>query len=399
MALFDGDLKKHILYIEENYNEYYDNWKFLIKNNDTHWQRMIFNRHPELRNIINQNIIPLGQILFHIFKGIERTICGCGNFTKFYNYNNGYFLTCSNKCQRKYHCYPKRIKTYLEKYGVDNPAKNPEVYNKVKKTNLEKYGAECILTLNQIKENIKQSNLEKYGFEHPMQNKDIRKKVEDTNFIKYGNTNAAKNIKVRDKIRENVTNIWNNRTKDDVDKIIINRKNTEIKLDELDPLRREKIQEKYRNTSIKNYGVSHPHKSEKIISKRRKTCMEKYGVEHPLQTPEIFQKLIRSQIRFKEYIKPDGTIIFVQGYEGIVLDKLYKHYNVNNILAGNEIDFSIQYNLNGTIKWYHPDIYLINDNRILEIKSNYTFKKEKEKNFAKRLGAINSGFNFNFVIR
>ena len=32
----------------------------------------------------------------------------------------------------------KRKKTMLERYGVDNPAKSKEIYDKVKKTNLER---------------------------------------------------------------------------------------------------------------------------------------------------------------------------------------------------------------------------------------------------------------------
>jgi hypothetical protein len=47
---------------------------------------------------------------------------------------------------------------------------------------------------------------------------------------------------------------------------------------------------------------------------------------------------------------------------------------------------------------YYPDIYIKSENRVIEVKSLYTFNKEKEKNLLKRNSVLNKGINFNFII-
>ncbi len=50
------------------------------------------------------------------------------------------------------------------------------------------------------------------------------------------------------------------------------------------------IQEKTKQTCLKNYGVEYPLQSKKIQEKTKQTCLEKYGVEHPKQSKEIKEK-------------------------------------------------------------------------------------------------------------
>lgn len=59
---------------------------------------------------------------------------------------------------------------------------------------------------------------------------------------------------------------------------------------------------------------------------------------------------------------------------------------------------SIDYLFENKKKKYHPDYYLPVYNLIVEIKSTYTYEREKEKNEAKKEAAINNGFNFIFII-
>jgi len=47
---------------------------------------------------------------------------------------------------------------------------------------------------------------------------------------------------------------------------------------------------------------------------------------------------------------------------------------------------------------YYPDIYIKSENRVVEVKSTYTFNKEKEKNLLKRESVLNKNINFNFII-
>jgi G:T-mismatch repair DNA endonuclease (very short patch repair protein) len=70
--------------------------------------------------------------------------CFCGNvITHFINAKLGYGKTCSIQCSNKN---PDKIlmftKLSLEKYGVDNLSKHPDIINKIKQTKLERHGSE-----------------------------------------------------------------------------------------------------------------------------------------------------------------------------------------------------------------------------------------------------------------
>jgi hypothetical protein len=56
------------------------------------------------------------------------------------------------------------------------------------------------------------------------------------------------------------------------------------------------------------------------------------------------------------------------------------------------------YECEGSTHRYYPDIYIKSENQIIEVKSTYTFNKEKEKNLIKRESVINKGINFKFII-
>ena len=49
-------------------------------------------------------------------------------------------------------------------------------------------------------------------------------------------------------------------------------------------------------------------------------------------------------------------------------------------------------------KVYYPDYYLPEYNLIVEIKSDYTYKKELDKNICKRKSCVEQGYNFIFII-
>jgi len=97
------------------------------------------------------------------------------------------------------------------------------------------------------------------------------------------------------------------------------------------------------------------------------------------------------------YIDVDGETIKVQGYERFVVPVLIEKYGRDDVLVGFEIK-PIEYELNGELKKYYPDIYIKSENKIVEVKSTYTFDYDKEKNLAKREGCIKRGFGFEFYI-
>lgn len=74
----------------------------------------------------------------------------------------------------------KRIKstkkTIQDKYGVDHYSKTNEYKDKYKKTSMSKYGVEHVLKSEIVREKYENTSLEKYGVNHPMKNEEISKK-------------------------------------------------------------------------------------------------------------------------------------------------------------------------------------------------------------------------------
>jgi hypothetical protein len=82
------------------------------------------------------------------------------------------------------------------------------------------------------------------------------------------------------------------------------------------------------------------------------------------------------------------------GYEPQVVDYLLN----NNIYTEESISFdcpTFKYNDN---HYYYPDLYIPNENLIIEVKSEWTYNRDLEKNLAKKEAVLNQGFNFNFYI-
>lgn len=125
----------------------------------------------------------------------------CGNPVNYCKISNNRIIWtqfCSKKCS-----YIGKVeirkKTNLEKYGVENPAQNKEIKEKIKKTNLKKYGVSCVFKNEKIKERIKETNITKYGTESCLQNKDIYNKTIQTLKDRYGVKHALENRKILEK--------------------------------------------------------------------------------------------------------------------------------------------------------------------------------------------------------
>ena len=95
---------------------------------------------------------------------------------------------------------------------------------------------------------------------------------------------------------------------------------------------------------------------------------------------------------------PYGRIINYQGYENYALDTLLENYiNEDDIISErNEIP-KIDY-FKGKIYKYYPDIFIPKDNLIIEIKSEWTYKRNIIKNTLKALATKKLGYNYEFWI-
>jgi very-short-patch-repair endonuclease len=123
--------------------------------------------------------------------------------------------------------------------------------------------------------------------------------------------------------------------------------------------------------------------------KTKETNLKNLGVENPMQNLEIHKKAELSGKKIKYF---NDNIYYRGTYEKDFLDLCFKHnINVENIKG-----FKYQYI--DKQKIYFPDFYLPDYNLIIEIKSDYTYNKELEKNLLKESAMIDYGYNFLFII-
>jgi hypothetical protein len=110
------------------------------------------------------------------------------------------------------------------------------------------------------------------------------------------------------------------------------------------------------------------------------------------------EKSIKLSKQFKDYKLPSGNIVKIQGYENLALDYLLKLYNENDIITQRRDVPKIIYTLNKNEHKYYTDIYIKSINKMIEVKSYYTYKKDLIKNILKALASRKLGYNFEFWI-
>jgi hypothetical protein len=217
---------------------------------------------------------------------------------------------------------------------------------KTKETNIKKYGVECTVHNPEIKKKIIKSNLEKYGVENVLQSEEIKGKIKKRNLETYGVEHYTQTEECRDKMKK---------------------------------------------TNLEKYGVENYGQTKECRDKMKQTSLIRYGVEHSGQSQEIQEKIQNQSLKFKEYTMPSGKIRKVQGYESFALNELVQLYKEEDILTNRRDIPRIQYMINDKNKYYFPDIYIKSVNKIIEVKSTWTYKlktgniKEKEE-ATKKLG-------------
>lgn len=96
----------------------------------------------------------------------------------------------------------KRKKTYIGKYGVENPLQNKEINEKARNTNLQKYGYTSPSQVPKFKEKARLTAIERYGVDCPSKNEEVKQKTRNTNIQKYGVPNTMQSPEVRAKVNE-----------------------------------------------------------------------------------------------------------------------------------------------------------------------------------------------------
>ncbi len=274
----------------------------------------------------------------------------CNNiFTKglrILNDNAGpYCKTCSRKIGHE-----KLKNTCLENYGVDHPTKSKDVVKKVQETNLKKYGVKCALRGKEAIEKTKQTNIKLYGVENVSQSKEVWDRIKNSNIEKYGTEYG---------------------------------------------FQAESVKEKIAITNIEKYGGIRSSSDPEIKEKIKQTFIQRYGVENPSQNPEIMDKISKKCYSKKTYISPSGKEHQCQGYEPQALKILIEDMQIQeeNIITGTINVPKIKYiGVDKKEHIHYPDIYINNQNKLVEVKSTWTIDKKNDSVFVKQASAKEQGY-------
>lgn len=134
------------------------------------------------------------------------------------------------------------------------------------------------------------------------------------------------------------------------------------------------------------------------LEKQKRTMLERYGCENCMQVPEYFHKNQKTGKRLKRAII-NGKVITYQGFELLAIYKLLSEgYSIDDIIIGKGEVPNFKYIFGGKNRRYYPDIYIPKDNRVVEVKSKWTYERELDKNLAKREAVMDAGYEFDFYI-
>jgi hypothetical protein len=281
-----------------------------------------------------------------------KNICDGGNVTLLVDYKDKYVtrdtriigkcILCENSFNKSLNKLHKQ-----RNFGCEKCAKILK-FERIKNTMIDKYGVEYAAKSERFKDKMKSTTLERYGVEHGTQSEEVKEKIRKTNLEKYGFEYGLQN---------------------------------------------EEVKEKRRLSNLEKYGFENPLQREEIKEKSKKTCLKKYGVEYPSQNNEVYEKINKSSYYIKKFTLPSGNIINIQGYEHFALDELLKNIKENDIITGSKNVPTIWYNDESGKKHRHfVDIFIPSQNKCIEVKSTWTFKKQKEIVLLKKIAAKELGY-------
>jgi len=171
----------------------------------------------------------------------------------------------------------RRVRTMIERHGVENPMQSEEIRSRAALTNLERYGAENVFSRESSKFDEVQASMdgkrpvfygednrfsqpetkvlirrrmkEKYGAESPQQVPEIRARTRATNLERYGHEEALAAPGVREKIAA---------------------------------------------TNEDRYGGPAPSCSPEVVERQRQTNLERYGVPWTAMDPEVRRRQLET---------------------------------------------------------------------------------------------------------
>jgi hypothetical protein len=151
--------------------------------------------------------------------------------------------------------------------------------------------------------------------------------------------------------------------------------------------------------------------NEKSRKKRIKALRDAY------KDPVVIAKLSNDKLKFwknesnasrmfisksRDYSLPSGKIVKVQGYEDRAIAQLLQTFEESDLVIGvhdiGKFIGKILYTYRSKIHRYFPDIFIKSQNKIIEVKSKWSYRLHQERNEIKRTACLQKGFNFEFMI-
>ena len=154
----------------------------------------------------------------------------------------------------------------------------------------------------------------------------------------------------------------------------------------------EEIKKKIVNTFEVKYGM-HPKKTKEVQDKWTATCLEKFG-GHPNQNKEVQAKSEATSYHYKTYMMPSGNLVKYQGYEDKALDELVQLYEEEDICIGRANVPIIDYYIDDKKHVYFPDFYIRSENKIIEVKSEWTIQLKRGNIEEKALATVKAGYKY-----
>lgn len=309
--------------------------------------------------------------------------------------------SCCQKCG-----FERMKKTNVSKTGHEFPAQNPDTKEKTKVTYSGKTGYTNSMQNPETQIKKKENYLAKTDgkYDHPTQNPEVQEKRKENYLAKTDGKyeHQSQNPEVKEKTKQTflaksegkyTCNLadpeWREEMLD----------NYEKKTGFSHPSQNPSTKERYKQTNIERTTFPYPMQNPLTQEKWRQTNIERIGVPYPVQDPIIFAKMMKSAFKYKPYVFPSGHETVVQGFENFCLNDLILREGVREEDIVNLVKDvpHIRYEFEGN-RTYFPDIYITSQNKIIEVKCPWTFKKDQEKNIAKARACIAQGYDFELRI-
>lgn len=146
-------------------------------------------------------------------------------------------------------------------------------------------------------------------------------------------------------------------------------------------------EERRRATCLERYGVDNPILVPGSLEKVRITCFKRYGVRSPSQrSNSVHGKWKNITIGHKKFR--------VQGYEDVFLQRHSEfNFSIDQLVCGRKNCPTVPWTDSNSVNHvYFPDFYVQDENLLIEIKSSWTFEKNKEVTLMKLDAAKKMGF-------